>query len=132
MTCPLAKRLISATQQVPEHYLTVLRSPTKDDQDPDPAAKSNMERFLWNFLALRTAIGPGSRNDSAGVGRSPSCLEASQCTQLARGVFKRQMSAHSPEAEPLDGWNSCWSSGSCTLWEGPLASVYWQAVISCA
>ncbi len=63
LECPLAKQLISATQATPEHYLTVLRSPTKDDQDPDPAAKSNMERFLWNFLALRTSLGPGRRKD---------------------------------------------------------------------
>lgn len=64
LECPLATRLISATQKNPEHYLTVLRSPTKDDQDPDPAAKSNLERFLWNFLALRTSVGPGSSQKS--------------------------------------------------------------------
>ena len=60
----MATRLISATQENPEHYLTVLRSPTKDDQDLDPAAKSNLERFLWNFLALRTSVGPGSSQQS--------------------------------------------------------------------
>ena len=57
LTCPLAARLMTATGPA-EHYIGVLRSPTRDSQDPDPAVKGNLARFLWNFLADRTAEVP--------------------------------------------------------------------------
>ncbi|KAK9827925.1 hypothetical protein WJX74_009599 [Apatococcus lobatus] len=65
LDCPLARGSSAQPRNSPEHYLTVLRSPSADDQDPDPAAKSNLEQFLWNFLALRSTLGPGSRESSA-------------------------------------------------------------------
>ena len=38
-----------------EHYVSVLRTLTADDQDPNPYIKNNVARFLWNFLATATA-----------------------------------------------------------------------------
>lgn len=54
LSCPLASSLMSGFGPA-EHYISVLRSPTRDSQDPDPAVKGNMARFLWNYLASRTA-----------------------------------------------------------------------------
>ncbi len=54
LTCPLAAALMS-TFGPSERYIGVLRSPTRDSQDPDPAAKGNLARFLWNHLASMTA-----------------------------------------------------------------------------
>ena len=54
LTCPLATALMSAFGPA-ERYVGVLRSPTRDSQDPDPAAKGNLARFLWNHLATMTA-----------------------------------------------------------------------------
>jgi hypothetical protein len=38
-----------------ERYVGVLHSLTSDDQDPDAYVKSNVARFLWDYLANRTA-----------------------------------------------------------------------------
>ena len=54
LTCPLAAAVMSAFGPA-ERYIGVLRSPTRNSQDPDPAVKGNLARFLWNHLASMTA-----------------------------------------------------------------------------
>ena len=54
LTCPLAAGLVSAFGPA-ERYVGVLRSPSRDSQDPDPAVKGNLARFLWNHMASVTA-----------------------------------------------------------------------------
>ena len=60
LTCPLAAGLMSAFGPA-ERYVGVLRSPSRpgDSQDPDPAVKGNLPRFLWNYMASTAAqVGP--------------------------------------------------------------------------
>jgi len=50
LLCPLAGGLMSAFGPA-ERYVGVLRSPSRDSQDPDPAVKGNLAQFLWNHMA---------------------------------------------------------------------------------
>jgi len=54
LLCPLAAGLMSAFGPA-ERYVGVLRSPSRDSQDPDPAVKGNLARFLWNHMASVSA-----------------------------------------------------------------------------
>ena len=54
LTCPLAAGLMSAFGPA-ERYVGVLRSPSRDSQNPDPAVKGNLARFLWNHMASVSA-----------------------------------------------------------------------------
>ena len=44
----------------PAHYIGTLPALGQDGQDPNPFLKKDVERFLWNFLAARTAMGTTS------------------------------------------------------------------------
>src|SRR5579875_3820451 len=44
----------------PAHYISTLPLLGQDAQDPSPFLKKDVERFLWNFLAARTASGPAA------------------------------------------------------------------------
>ena len=44
----------------PAHYISTLPFLGQDAQDPSPFLKKDIERFLWNFLAARTASGPAA------------------------------------------------------------------------
>eukprot|EP00884_Botryococcus_braunii_P020474 jgi/Botrbrau1/710/Bobra.160_2s0033.1 len=58
--CGLARSLTTVlAPSASSHYIGILFSLTEDSQEPDQAIKSDVARFLWNFLALRTAAGPG-------------------------------------------------------------------------
>lgn len=41
----------------PAHYIGTLPALAQDGQDPNPFLIKDVERFLWNFLAARTALG---------------------------------------------------------------------------
>ncbi|CAL5224917.1 g7683 [Coccomyxa viridis] len=59
LTCGLAGSLISPVSRgEPAHYISTLYQLGQDSQDPSLVLKKDMERFLWNFLALRTSSGP--------------------------------------------------------------------------
>lgn len=47
----------------PAHYISTLPFLGRDPQDPSPFLKKDVERFLWNFLASRTAAGPATTGD---------------------------------------------------------------------
>ena len=44
----------------PAHYISTLPFLGRDSQDASPFLKKDVERFLWNFLASRTAAGPST------------------------------------------------------------------------
>lgn len=81
MTCALARDLITASGAPLQHYIGVLNTLTSDPQDPDPAVKSDLPRFLWNFLANATAVsqGPYSNETSCDFGRHK-CPDSYACT----------------------------------------------------
>ena len=82
LACPLAQRLITAVEPGAPHYIGVLHTLTEDSQvwdlvkvtestrdllyvskhmqDPNLLVKSDLARFLFNFLALRLSIGPAN------------------------------------------------------------------------
>ncbi|CAD7701186.1 unnamed protein product [Ostreobium quekettii] len=73
LRCPLAAGLLSLRAQdatstgQAEHYLGTLPTLSVDPQEQDPSAKSNLERFVYNYLALRTALGgPGAPCNNKG------------------------------------------------------------------
>ena len=54
----------------PAHYISTLPFLGRDPQDASPLLKKDVERFLWNFLASRTAAGPaaaGSCEEAPGM-----------------------------------------------------------------
>lgn len=55
LQCDLIRDSISAYGPAAERYISVQQPLTQDSQNPDPNSKSNLERFLLNFLAQRTA-----------------------------------------------------------------------------
>ncbi|KAK9823947.1 hypothetical protein WJX72_006597 [[Myrmecia] bisecta] len=71
LTCPLSLSLILPTRVQAEHYISDMHSLTADSQDPNPNIKSNIERFVWNFLALRTSSGPAKNADGSADGCDP-------------------------------------------------------------
>ena len=52
----------------PAHYISTLPFLGKDPQDASPFFKKDIERFLWNFLASRTAAGPANTGSCDGPG----------------------------------------------------------------
>ena len=74
LLCPLAATLITPTRVTAEHYISDLHSLTADSQDPNPNIKSNVERFVWNFLALRMASGPAKNADGRLCSRYATCM----------------------------------------------------------
>lgn len=59
-----------------------------EPQEPDQAIKSDMARFLWNFLALRTASGPGQLAD-----------EPDQATQKPGSKFASDQQRMAPDVD---------------------------------
>ncbi|PRW57704.1 nicastrin isoform X2 isoform A [Chlorella sorokiniana] len=67
LNCPLAKRLMTPTAGGKvSHYIGILRTLTADPQMPEGNVKSDVERFLWNFLAFATAPTPANTSSSSG------------------------------------------------------------------
>lgn len=63
LACDLVTGLMSvSTSYNPlPHYRHVLRTTTKDPQDPQPYVKHNLDRFLWNYLAQQTGTNTSRR-----------------------------------------------------------------------
>ena len=62
--CPLARRLFSASEKFPSRYVGVI--PGLLDNTQHPLGKSDMQRFVWNFLGNATAEANSSRASCAG------------------------------------------------------------------
>lgn len=88
--CSLAQQLISLQSQSitstgqAEHYISTLSTLSEDPQDPDPNAKSNLERFIYNFLALESAIGEPVGDGCDNKGKK--CNEGLVCAGYRFGV----------------------------------------------
>ncbi|DBA90918.1 TPA: hypothetical protein ACH3X1_016125 [Trebouxia sp. C0004] len=53
LQCLMGQRFLgSQNADTAEHYISVLRTLTKDSQEPLAGVKSSLELFIWNFLAL--------------------------------------------------------------------------------
>ena len=56
LQCPLAQQLFAPEPpETVSHYISDLKSLTKDSQEPNSGVKSATERFIWEFLAQATA-----------------------------------------------------------------------------
>jgi hypothetical protein len=59
LACPLARALTALpAEPATPAYVGILRPVAGDEAEPDARAVAGVARFVWNFLALRTAAGP--------------------------------------------------------------------------
>mmetsp|Transcript_29393 Transcript_29393/g.82895 ORF Transcript_29393/g.82895 Transcript_29393/m.82895 type:complete len:204 (-) Transcript_29393:473-1084(-) len=91
---------VSRTFNPLPHYVGPLRQLTADSQDPQPAVKGNLERFLWNFLAERTGTNTSARCEPNFPYYSPQqiCEGGQVCVGWRYGLYT------SKSREPGLGW----------------------------
>ena len=60
LACPLARHLTAIVgDPAAPHYVGILRTLPADDQVADVRVVGDVSRLIWNFLAQRSAAGPG-------------------------------------------------------------------------
>ncbi|CAL8470795.1 g10337 [Coccomyxa elongata] len=136
--CQLADRLISPVSRgEPMHYISTLPFLGQDSQDPSLALKKDVERFLWNFLASRTASGPvgGSSGKQGGCDfSSRRCAEGAVCVgyraliggSAGRGRCLLSTARYVPSYSTRFGCKDC-EKGELFQWALSNRSIEWEA-----
>jgi nicastrin len=144
LRCPLAQALMTAAGggRVP-HYVGILNTVTADPQDADPAVKSDVERFIWNYLAVATSPDGGGPGGEAALPRcrhrnASACPSGTVCAGARDGVqgpagtgacvnaTARYVPAWSPRLE-CAGCNGSGSWGQARWAVGGGAAAAWEA-----
>lgn len=88
LQCPVGQNILGIRNaDAVEHYISVLRTLTKDSQEPLAGVKSSVELFIWNFLALSLSRGLASDTglDSACDFSKNRCQAGAVCAEYVPG-----------------------------------------------
>jgi len=73
LKCDLVTQMTSPVGDTAEQYVGALNFVTRDDQEPAAGSKKDIERFVWEFLANRTALGAPQQAADPASGEMRGC-----------------------------------------------------------